>query len=79
MLSKWGIDTSNMEKQWKEADKDGKGQVLFIEFVNWAFNKRLDLDDDDNTDDYTGAPSRANEKLVFGKQATQKNSKTQRQ
>jgi len=25
LLSKWGIDTANMEKQWKEADKDGKG------------------------------------------------------
>jgi len=27
-----------MEKQWKQADKDGKGQVLFIEIVDWAFN-----------------------------------------
>jgi len=31
---------------------------LFIEFVNWAFNKKLDLDDDDNADDYTDAPTR---------------------
>ena len=38
---------SNPENQWREADKDGKGQVLFIEFVNWAYNKHLDLDDDD--------------------------------
>jgi len=45
-----------MEKQWKEADKDGKGQVLFVEFVNWAFNKKLDLDDDDNADDFESAP-----------------------
>jgi hypothetical protein len=26
--------------------------VLFIEFVGWAFNKKLDLDDDDNMDDF---------------------------
>ena len=52
MLQKWGIDTGNMEQQWKEVDRDGKGQVLFIEFVGWAFNKKLDLDDDDNMDDF---------------------------
>lgn len=52
MLKKWGIDISNMEQRWKEVDRDGKGQVLFIEFVGWAFNKKLDLDDDDNMDDF---------------------------
>ena len=45
-----------MEQQWKEADRDRKGQVLFIEFVNWAFNKKLDLDDDDNADDFIDVP-----------------------
>lgn len=39
-----------MEKQWKQADRDGKGQVLFIEFVSWAFTQNLDLDDDDDAD-----------------------------
>lgn len=52
ILKKWGIDTTNMDQQWKEADVDGKGQVLFIEFVHWAFNKHLDLDDDDDADDF---------------------------
>ena len=56
LLQKWGIDTSNMESQWKEADKDGKGSVLFIEFVNWAFSKKLDLDDDDDADDFVNIP-----------------------
>ena len=51
MLQKWGIDTSNMEQQWQEADSDGKGQVLFTEFVNWAFKKHLDLEDDDDAED----------------------------
>lgn len=52
MLQRWGIDTRNLDQEWKEADKDGKGQVLFEEFVNWAFAKQLDLDNDDNADDF---------------------------
>ena len=56
MLKKWGIDTSNMEQQWKEVDTDGKGQVLFIEFVGWAFNQKLDLDDDDDMDNFESPP-----------------------
>ena len=48
MLKRWRIGTSNMDRQWREADKDGKGQVLFVEFVDWAFNEQLDLDDDDD-------------------------------
>jgi len=58
MLSRWNIDTTNMDQLWKEADKDGKGQVLFVEFVDWAFNKRLDLDDDDDEDDFTDIPQK---------------------
>ena len=50
MLEKWGIDMSQPEKQWKEADRDGGGQILFIEFVAWAIKKSLDLDDDDDDD-----------------------------
>ncbi len=30
--------------------------MLFIEFVNWAFNKKLDLDDDDDADDFESVP-----------------------
>lgn len=58
MLQKWNIDTSNMEKQWKDADKDGKGQILFVEFVDWAFKNQLDLDDDDNADEFNDVPQR---------------------
>lgn len=56
-----------MEKQWKTADRDGKGQVLFIEFVHWAFNQRLDLDDDNNADDFESSPQRSNNDLAFGR------------
>ncbi len=50
MLEKWGIDMSNPEKQWREADRDGGGQILFIEFCDWAIKRQLDLDDDDDDD-----------------------------
>jgi hypothetical protein len=35
---------------WREADKDSHGMVLFIEFVQWAVEKHLDLQDDDDQD-----------------------------
>ena len=48
MFEKWGIDMTDPKALWKEADKDGAGQVLFAEFVEWAISKNLDLDDDDD-------------------------------
>lgn len=50
MISRWGIDMSNPEKQWRQVDKNGGGMVLFDEFCEWAINKGLDLDDDDDQD-----------------------------
>ena len=50
MLEKWGIDMSDPEKQWREADKDGNGHILFIEFCDWAIKRNLDLEDDDDDD-----------------------------
>ena len=50
VLVKWGVDMSQPEKQWKSADRDGGGQILFNEFVAWAIKNNLDLDDDDDDD-----------------------------
>ena len=50
LLKKWGIDTSRPLEEWRSADKDGFGQILFIEFCDWAIKRNLDLDDDDNDD-----------------------------
>ena len=50
LLQKWGIDMSNPEKQWRAADRDGGGKILFIEFCDWAIKRNLDLDDDDDDD-----------------------------
>jgi hypothetical protein len=35
-MKEWGIDVSNPDDLWKQADKDGHGMILFIEFVDWA-------------------------------------------
>ena len=50
-LERWNIDMSNPEAQWKVADRDGGGMILFIEFCSWAIKNNLDLDDDDDDDE----------------------------
>lgn len=50
-LELWGIDMSDPEAQWKEADSNNGGKILFEEFGNWAMKKSLDLEDDDDDDE----------------------------
>jgi hypothetical protein len=38
------------EECFKEIDKNGGGFILFDEFAEWAIQKNLDLNDDDNND-----------------------------
>ncbi len=33
---------------WREIDHNGGGVVLFDEFCQWAIQKNLDLEDDDD-------------------------------
>lgn len=47
-MKKWGLDIKDPAVSFKEADKDGKGIVLFSEFCEWAIKKNLDIDDDDD-------------------------------
>lgn len=47
-MNKWGLKIENAEASFKQADKDGKGMILFIEFCDWAIKKNLDLEDDDD-------------------------------
>lgn len=42
---------SDPEAQWKEADSDQGGMILFDEFCEWAINKNLNLEDDDDEDE----------------------------
>merc|ERR1711991_93808 len=47
MFEKWGLKISDPAATFKEVDKNGGGQILFDEFVKWAMEKGLDLEDDD--------------------------------
>jgi hypothetical protein len=47
-MQKWGIKINDPKQSFKEADSDGKGMILFIEFCDWAIRKNLDLEDDDD-------------------------------
>ena len=46
-MEKWNI-SGDSEELFKEADADGKGMILFIEFCEWAIRKNLDIDTDDD-------------------------------
>lgn len=48
LMNKWGLKITNPAASFKEADKDGHGMILFVEFCDWAIRKNLDLEDDDD-------------------------------
>ena len=35
-------------QEFESIDKNGGGQILFAEFVDWALSKNLDLEDDED-------------------------------
>ena len=37
-----------MRAEFAKIDKNGGGQILFDEFVDWAASKNLDIEDDDD-------------------------------
>ena len=39
-----------MEAEFARIDKNGGGQILFSEFVDWALEKNLDIEDDIDED-----------------------------
>ena len=41
---------SDPAASWAECDTNGGGKILFDEFCEWAINKSLDLEDDDDDD-----------------------------
>ena len=51
-MAKWGIHVpeADAESEFKKIDENGGGSIMFDEFVNWAIEKKLDLDDDDDND-----------------------------
>lgn len=46
-VEKWtGGSIEDMEAEFEKIDENGGGQVLFGEFVKWALDKNLDIEDD---------------------------------
>ena len=51
IIEKWVGKLDNPEKEFKQIDRNGGGQILFDEFCDWSCKKNLDLDDDDDAGD----------------------------
>ena len=47
-LETWVGPVDDVEKVFKDIDKDGHGKILFNEFCEWATEQKLDLEDDDD-------------------------------
>ena len=43
LMEQWGLDVSNPDFAFRQADKDGHGMILFIEFCDWAIRNQFDL------------------------------------
>ena len=50
-LEKWGIKVTDPVSEFKKIDKNGGGSIMFDEFCEYAIQKNLDLEDDDDFDD----------------------------
>ena len=42
--SQWVGPVEDMEAEFDKIDKNGGGQILFSEFVDWALEKDLDIE-----------------------------------
>ena len=53
-LEKWNVvvPPEQAEQEFGEIDDNGGGYILFEEFIRWALEKHLDLDDDDDFVDF---------------------------
>jgi len=49
-LEIWVGPIDDMEAEFARIDKNGGGQILFSEFVDWALEKNLDIEDDIDED-----------------------------
>ena len=52
VLQRWGVSLTEEEAktEFQIIDDNGGGYILFDEFIVWALQKNLDLDDDDDFD-----------------------------
>ena len=47
----WVGPIEDMDAEFAKIDKNGGGQILFSEFVDWALEKNLDIEDDIDEDE----------------------------
>ena len=50
-IEKWGVKIANPEEEFKKIDTNNGGVIMFDEFCEYAIQKNLDLEDDDDFDD----------------------------
>ena len=50
-LAKWGVKIKDPKAEFKKIDNNNSGSIMFDEFCEYAINKNLDLEDDDDFDD----------------------------
>ena len=51
MIEKWVGKIDDIEGEFYRIDDNGGGIILFDEFCDWAIEKGLDLEDDDDFSD----------------------------
>ena len=50
-LFQWVGPIEDLDAEFAKIDKNGGGQILFAEFVDWALEKDLDIEDDVEPED----------------------------
>jgi hypothetical protein len=50
-LEKWGVKIGDPEAEFKKIDSNNSGSIMFDEFCEFAIQKNLDLEDDDDFDE----------------------------
>jgi len=45
-IEKWVGEIEDLDAEFDKIDKNGGGQILFSEFVDWCLEKNLDIEDD---------------------------------
>lgn len=51
IMQKWGIEIDDPKEAFDSIDTSQGGQIMFDEFCDWAINKNLNLEYDENFDD----------------------------
>ena len=51
-MKTWGVNIVDAKKTFNEIDKNRGGFILFDEFCEWAIKKSLDLEDDEEIEQW---------------------------